>query len=635
MLLAAIDSILEQFAIWDADDRLLLANEKFREVYTKLLPVTTMQGTKFEDFIRASFAEHVSEVAGVVGGRAHIEEMIQMRLANHGTSASPFEVAVKDGRVIQVNEQKMADGSVIVLGTDISNIVKANIELKKSQHRMAIAQQIGQFGSWERDLSTNERYWSASLYTIFGLEPEEIPMTQERLIELVHPDDRKLVARISVDNSRDLSQDALEFRIVRPDGTIRQVQSIGEVALDDFGQPARVNGTVHDITEFKAIEAQLHQVQRLEVIGQLTGGIAHDFNNLLAIIKGNLQLLELRDVLDEDDKEFLFESLAATDRGADLTYQLLAFARKQPLRPDATDAKVIIEGMKEMLQRTLSEAIEQRFELNGQGSIMVDPQQLENAILNLAINARDAMPDGGRLTFTIEDRLIETDGVDAGGIVEAANYCVITVRDTGVGMDENALEHAFEPFFTSKEFGKGSGLGLSMVHGFAGQSHGYATIDSTVDEGTAVSIYLPLITHDDQAAISSEIEPKTLYGDGQLILILEDETALRKTTAKMLQRLNYKILQAADWTEASAILESDIKIDLLFSDVVLPGNLSGPELRNHLRDNYPLQKVLYCSGYVDQVSTFGADREFQEKLLYKPYSVEVLATEIHAALREA
>ena len=298
-------------------------------------------------------------------------------------------------------------------------------------------------------------------------------------------------------------------------------------------------------------------------------------------------------------------------------------------------AKVIIEGMKEMLQRTLSEAIEQRFELNGQGSIMVDPQQLENAILNLAINARDAMPDGGRLTFTIEDRLIETDGVDAGGIVEAANYCVITVRDTGVGMDENALEHAFEPFFTSKEFGKGSGLGLSMVHGFAGQSHGYATIDSTVDEGTAVSIYLPLITHDDQAAISSEIEPKTLYGDGQLILILEDETALRKTTAKMLQRLNYKILQAADWTEASAILESDIKIDLLFSDVVLPGNLSGPELRNHLRDNYPLQKVLYCSGYVDQVSTFGADREFQEKLLYKPYSVEVLATEIHAALREA
>ena len=415
------------------------------------------------------------------------------------------------------------------------------------------------------------------------------------------------------------------FEVTRSDGT---TLSLREQKMPD-GSLAHIGS---NITDHKAIEGQLHQAQKLEAIGQLTGGIAHDFNNLLAIIMGNLQLLEYGGGLTGANQEFLKEGLAAAKRGADLTHRLLAFARNQPLRPQVVRVNEVVDGLKEMLERTLSAAIELRYDLHDGRAVMADMQQLENAILNLAINARDAMAQGGVLTLRTSECRLDGSEFALSQTVEPGEYYLIEIRDTGAGMDAETLSKAFDPFFTTKAFGKGSGLGLSMVHGFAGQSNGHITIDSTVSVGSTVRLYLPLITADVDVAALEHTAPEWPLGEGEVVLVLEDEQDLLKTAVNLLEGLNYRALQARDAEEALAVLNSGETVHLLFSDVVLPGGLSGPELADKAHAKFPDLKVLYCSGYTDNMLVNGHGSKLQARLLDKPYSLDELAVAVRAAL---
>jgi CheY-like chemotaxis protein len=347
---------------------------------------------------------------------------------------------------------------------------------------------------------------------------------------------------------------------------------------------------------------------------------------------GNLQLLEYGAGLKGESQEFLWESLAAARRGADLTHRLLAFARNQPLRPQPLHVNAVIGGLKDMLERTLSAEIVLRYDLHEGRMVMADIQQLENAILNLAINARDAMVGGGTLTIRNSFRRLDGGELHLGESVEPGEYCDIEIRDTGTGMDGETLSKVFDPFFTTKEFGKGSGLGLSMVHGFVRQSNGYIDITSNLGAGTTVHLYLPLQTNETEVTVTEVTEGAWPNGAGEVVLVLEDEQDLRRTAANLLETLDYGALQASDAAEALALLDRGENVDLLFSDVVLPGGLTGPELYAKARLNYPDLKVLYCSGYTDNLPDRDDAAEGEVRLLTKPYSLQELAEAVHEAL---
>jgi CheY-like chemotaxis protein len=371
----------------------------------------------------------------------------------------------------------------------------------------------------------------------------------------------------------------------------------------------------------------------MEAVGQLTGGIAHDFNNLLAVILGNAELA--KDQLEADDSlnAYLDASTRAALRGAELTQRLLAFSRKQVLRPRALDVSALADGMMDFLRRTLGEtiSIETRHE-PGPWMVEADPAQLENVILNLAINARDAMPDGGVLTF-------EAANADIGAGFAATNpdlapgpYVMVAIRDTGTGIPDEIIERVFDPFFTTKEVGEGSGLGLSMVYGFARQSGGHVEIESAVGRGTTVRLYLPKARTGDAVAARPAGEKRQARGQGETILVVEDDAAVRELTTNIVTSLGYNVLDAADGEIGLAVLEAHAEVSLLLTDVVLPGRVGGPENAKKVRALRPDLKVLFMSGYTELAGVQAGRSIDEAELVRKPFRKSALAERIRAAL---
>ena len=460
----------------------------------------------------------------------------------------------------------------------------------------------------------------------------EAELIGRSVLDLTHPDDRSETLAEIARLGQGVRTFRFENRCLRKDGGY-SVLSWTAVPDEHF-----VHSIGRDMTAereaaavLKRTEVALQQAQKMETLGQLTGGVAHDFNNLLQVIGGNLQLLSKFVAGNEKAELRIASAMAGVSRGAKLASQLLAFGRRQPLEPKAVNIGRFISGLEDMLRRTLGEAIDVETIISGGlWNSFVDPTQVENAVLNLAINARDAMNEHGKLTIEVGNAFLDEAYASGHDDVDAGQYVVLAVSDTGTGMSPEVMERVFEPFFSTKPEGKGTGLGLSMVYGFVKQSGGHVKIYSEVGFGTTVKMYLPRALQAEEPVVANTMGPAT--GGTETILVAEDDEEVRNTVVATLTDLGYRVLKARDAQSALTIVESGIAIDLLFTDVVMPGTLRSPELARRARERLPGLAVLFTSGYTENAIVHGGRLDAGVELLGKPYSRESLARKIRQVL---
>jgi PAS domain S-box-containing protein len=426
---------------------------------------------------------------------------------------------------------------------------------------------------------------------------------------------------------------------VRKDGSRFWAHVIIDCIRDDGGEVVGFAKITRDITErreaqlaLEQAQAALFQSQKMEAVGQLTGGVAHDFNNLLTVIIGGLDTLKRSEPHETVRRTRALDmSLHAAERAASLTSRLLAFSRRQPLQPTPTDLNILVRDMTELLHRTLGEAVELEGVLASRlWRVEVDQNQLESAILNLAVNARDAMPSGGKLTIETENTYLDDSYAATDAEVLAGQYTVVAVSDTGAGMSKETVARAFEPFYTTKEVGRGTGLGLSMVYGFVKQSGGHVTIYSEPDQGTTVKLYFPRYTGSGAAETAPEVFSPPASA-GEVVLVVEDNDDVRAYSVMSLTELGYRVLEARDAEAALAILQTDQRIDLLFTDVVLPG-ASGRVLVDRAVALRPDLKVLFTTGYSRNAIVHGGRLDAGVQLISKPFTYDQLAARVRDTL---
>jgi PAS domain S-box-containing protein len=530
---------------------------------------------------------------------------------------------------------------------------------RAANERLQLALNAGSLvGSFVWDIKANllsgdERFARTFSYPADQLV-EGVPI--EGAAEIIHPDDRERVDQLIAHTVAHGGPYNAEYRIRRPDGEYIWILASGRCEFDANGEPLRFPGVLIDIHERKmaeesllqltrtlehrvveevrarsAVEEKLRQSHKLEAIGGLTGGVAHDFNNLLQVIAGNLYLLARQEPDNPRVQKRVNAATAAVERGAKLSSQLLAFARRQALSPAVYSLRRIYEGLGELLQRALGETIHVDIRLPEDGwRIHVDRNQLENALLNLAINARDAMKGEGTITVSAENVALDKEAC-AGRELSPGEYVLLKVSDTGSGMAPNVLARAFEPFFTTKPDGHGTGLGLSMVFGFVKQTGGHIEIISTVDSGTEVRMYFPRSLRPEM--LETPNHTITFAGGHETILVVEDDEAVRATSVELLQQAGYNTLVAANGDDAMAILRSGAAIDLIFTDVVMPGLIKSADLAIWARQQSPQVPVLFTSGHTRDVLSRTHELGSSTFLLSKPYGPDALGEMIRAALR--
>jgi len=753
--MAAIEAVSELVSIYDADDRLIFRNKAFRDLHHATPDAITL-GTRFEDYARA-----VLEKGLPLDAVGREEEWLQDRLERHRNPRGPFELPRTDDTYYLINEQRLPNGGIAVIGTNIAELKRTQKALKASEQRFREFAEVASDWFWEMDANFRYTYFSERAWTLTGHSPAavigktrpefalentvdekwqkhlddlnnhrrfrnfvydlDVPgekrltisvngnplfgsdgefcgyrgtgtdITQQRLAdealrrseELVRsfieglPDAastkdldgrftmlnrkcaelmgmpvEKILGKTSAQifaqsppvvqtvrvQDRNVAEsgnaEGFEFELPAENGPKSYVASKFPIR-DDKGTIVAIGTTSRDVTDQKLTEGLLRQAQKMEAVGRLTGGIAHDFNNLLGVIVGNLELALEKSNISDAQANHIQNALAAAERGAKLTQSLLAFSRKQALQPRAINIESLVDGMHDLLSRSLGETIKIETKCaSGLWLTEADPVQLENAILNLAINGRDAMPQGGKLTF--EAANVSLDTVAAGqNELELGDYVMLAISDNGVGIEPGTIDRIFEPFFTTRDVGQGSGLGLSMVFGFARQSGGNVTCDSEVGKGTTVTLYLPRCNK--TGTVSSRPALDSWEDKGlteRVILVVEDDPDLLTLFRTMLESLGYGVLDASSARDALEILERGESIDLLLTDVVLPNGMSGPQLAEETRRQRRELPVIFMSGYTEKSLSHYGRLDEGIRLLQKPFYKADLARALSEALKE-
>jgi two-component system, cell cycle sensor histidine kinase and response regulator CckA len=508
---------------------------------------------------------------------------------------------------------------------------KAEDALNEAEERTHFALSAARVGVWEVDLRSGVARWSETLEELHGLPRGGFGGTLEAFLDRIHHDDRAGVARSIGAAAPNRTDSNVLYRTVWPDGTTHWINSTGKAFYDTTGTPVRAAGIGLDVTERHLLEEQQRQSQRVDSIGRLAGGIAHDFNNLLTAIRGYCDLLGDELGLDSRHGPDLLEIRRAADRATALTQQLLAFGRRQMLEPRVIDLRDELRGMESMLRRLIGEDLQVGVRVTDQAArIKADPSQVEQVILNLALNARDAMPEGGVLLLDVTRVDLDEAYARQHTGAMAGPYVMLAVSDTGVGMDPATQARIFEPFFTTKEKGKGTGLGLSTVYGIVKQMGGNIWVYSESGHGTTFKVYFPRVEEPVDRATPS-LAPTSLTGT-ETILVVEDEGGVRELVRRALDRHGYRVLIAATPREAFAVCEQyDGPIHLLITDVVLP-EMNGPSLASQLRAGRSHLRTLYMSGYTDNamidLGVLGADTPF----IQKPFTPDSLARKVREVL---
>ena len=525
------------------------------------------------------------------------------------------------------------------LTEDITESKRAERALRESEARFRDFAELATDWLWETDAEGKFTYTTRRIFETVQVEPNDVigKRREELFRKYCRPLDGdtggEWEKHFSAIERREPFRD-LKYQVMTPHDGDRIFLSNGKPIYDDQGKFQGYRGLAVDVTERHALEDRLHQAQKMEAVGQLTGGVAHEFNNLLQVISGNIELLA-ENISGDEKTEQRFQAIQRNvGRGADLTSRLLAFSRRQPLVPGPLAIGNILAEVKDLLGQTLGETIEIRVEPADDIWIAeADPGQLENALLNLALNARDAMPDGGLITLSAKNISLDVAMAAAHEGAKAGDYVVLSLADNGCGMTKNAVDRAFEPFFTTKDVGKGTGLGLSMVYGFARQSGGFAEIESEVGRGTTMHLYLPRLASAGavETAARNTMPAAVSPGDGTILLV-EDDLDVRESLTYQLEDLGYRVIQAKDGATALAALSHEPEIDLLFTDVVMPGGLSGMELAHRIRALRPGLKVLYSTGYSEDTVSNTGQLDDAAVVLRKPYDKSKLARTISKIL---
>jgi PAS domain S-box-containing protein len=618
--------------------------------FTYMSPsVQRLRGFTVEEALAQSVEETVAPAS-----RATVVRLIDEYLkASDGDGALPvpetyqIELCCKDGSSAWVEMvgtvSRNEHGGVTATGVsrDITQRRQVEQALVESERLLQESQSIAGIGSYVLDIPAGTWRSSKVLDVIFGLDGPRARSVQE-WVAVVHPDWRqRMTEHFENEVLKNHARFDREYQIVRRrDGAVRWVHGLGELEYDDGGRPVRMIGTILDITERKQAEAtlkqteeKLRQAQKMEAVGLLAGGVAHDFNNILAAVLMHVGLLQMEPSMDPAVMASLKELEKDVLRGSALTRQLLTFSRRQALDSKVLDLGGVLQGLLEMLRRLLGEHIALSLHRPRElPRVDADAGMMEQMVMNLCINARDAMPKGGKLELRLEAIDVGAEAAVANPEARPGHFLRLSVTDTGCGMDEETLRHAFEPFFTTKGVGRGTGLGLATVYGIVKQHRGWIKVQSAPGRGTVFRVHLPSCEGAAETAEKRE-NPQSLQGRNETVLLVEDEDSLRAVTAEAFLRHGYRVFKAVNGMDAIRLWkENQGGFDLLFTDMVMPGGMTGRELADRLRAEKPGLRVIICTGYSPESPLQGLDAGSRTTVIRKPFDITQLLQAVRASL---